>query len=175
MSRRLSLIPIILLIWVVGGFAWRLVKPVDTAVHSQMIERELPPFDLAPALAGKPGLKSADLATGKPRLLNVFASWCVPCVGEAPVLDELRRRGVEIDAIAVRDSPDAVSTFVQRYGDPYQRIGLDPQSNAQIALGSSGVPETFLIDGRGVIRRQYIGPLTAANVPEVIGQMWALK
>jgi cytochrome c biogenesis protein CcmG/thiol:disulfide interchange protein DsbE len=175
MSRRLALIPIILLIWVVGGFAWRLVKPVDTAVHSQMIERELPAFNLAAAVSGKPGLNSADLATGKPRLLNLFASWCVPCVGEAPVLAELRRHGVEIDAIAIRDTPEAIGAFLGRYGDPYQRIGVDPQSVTQIGLGSSGVPETFVIDGRGVIRRQYIGPLTDANVPEVVQQLAALK
>lgn len=175
MSRRLALVPIILLIWIVGGFAWRLVKPSDPAVHSQMVEKELPVFNLAAAVPGKPGLKSVELATGKPRLLNLFASWCVPCVGEAPVLAELRRRGVEIDAIAVRDTPNAVGAFLQRYGDPYQRIGVDPQSGAQIALGSSGVPETFVIDGRGLIRRQYVGPLTAANVPEIVEQLAALR
>jgi cytochrome c biogenesis protein CcmG/thiol:disulfide interchange protein DsbE len=175
MSRRLRLIPIILLLWIVAGFAWRLIRPVDPAIHSQMVERALPAFDLAAGVPGKPGLNSGEFATGKPHLLNLFASWCVPCVGEAPVLGELRRRGVEIDAIAVRDTPDAISAFLGRYGDPYQRIGVDPQSDTQIALGSSGVPETFLIDGRGVIRRQYVGPLTAANVPEVVEQLAALK
>jgi cytochrome c biogenesis protein CcmG/thiol:disulfide interchange protein DsbE len=175
MSRGLRLIPIILLIWIVGGFAWRLVKPADPAVHSQMVERDLPAFDLTPAVAGKPGLKSAEIATGKPRLLNLFASWCVPCVGEAPVLAELRSRGLEIDGVAVRDTPEAIQVFLNRYGDPYRRIGLDPQSGAQMALGSSGVPETFLIDGKGVIRSQYIGPLTKANVPEIVAQLAALK
>src|SRR3954453_4017101 len=138
MSRGLRPIPIILLIWVLGGLAWRLIKPADPAIPSQLVERTLPSFALAPAVPGKTGFKSSDLATGQPRLLNIFASWCVPCVGEAPVLGELKRRGVKIDAIAVRDSSDAVDAFVRRYGDPYQRIGLDPQSNAQIALGSSG-------------------------------------
>lgn len=175
MSRRLALIPIVLLVWIIGGFAWRLIKPADPAVHSQMIERQLPVFELAPAIAGKPGLNSTEFATGKPRLLNLFGSWCVPCIGEASVLAELQRRGVEIDSIAIRDTPEAVGMFLQRYGDPYQRIGLDPQSVTQIGLGSSGVPETFLIDGKGVIRRQYIGALTAANVPEIIDQMAALK
>src|SRR3954451_22791836 len=174
-SRRLALIPIVLLIWIVGGFAWRLVKPVDTAAHSQMVEKELPTFNLAAAGPGKPGLNSPELATGKPRLLNLFGSWCVPCVGEAPVLTELKRRGVEIDAIAIRDTPDAVVAFLNRYGDPYQRIGADPHSETQIGLGSSGVPETFLIDGHGIIRRQYIGPLTTANVSEIVQQLAALK
>jgi cytochrome c biogenesis protein CcmG, thiol:disulfide interchange protein DsbE len=175
MSRGLRLIPIILLLWLVAGFAWRLVKPADPAVPSQMVERSLPEFHLSPAVPGKAGLSSPDLATGKPRLLNIFASWCVPCVGEAPVLTELNRRGVEIDAIAVRDSPDAINAFLGRHGDPYQRIGSDPQSEAQIALGSSGVPETFVIDGRGIIRHQYIGPLTAANVPGVLHELEQLR
>jgi cytochrome c biogenesis protein CcmG/thiol:disulfide interchange protein DsbE len=131
----------------------------------------VPPFELAAAIPGKGGLKSSDLVTGEPRLLNIFASWCVPCVGEAPVLAELRRKGVKIDAIAVRDTPEAISAFLREHGDPYERLGTDPRSNAQMALGSSGVPETFVVDGRGVIRRQYIGPLSAANIPGVMEQL----
>ncbi|MEA3081818.1 MAG: cytochrome c biosis protein CcmG, thiol:disulfide interchange protein DsbE [Sphingomonadales bacterium] len=171
MSRGLRLIPIILLLWFVIGLAWRLVKPGDTAIPSQMVERQVPRFQLPAAIGNKPGLASADLATGQPRLLNIFASWCVPCIGEAPVLRELQRRGVRIDAIAVRDTPGALNAFLARNGDPYERIGADRQSEVQIALGSSGVPETFVIDGKGVIRRQYIGPLNASNIPGVLGEL----
>lgn len=175
MSRGLRLIPILLLLWLVAGFAWRLVKPADTAVPSQLVERSLPQFQLAPLVAGTPGLSSADFARGKPRLLNIFASWCVPCAGEAPVLRELARRGVEIDAIAVRDTPDAVSAFLVNHGNPYARIGSDPQSATQIALGSSGVPETFVIDGHGIIRHQYIGPLTSANITGLLRELEQLR
>ena len=171
MSRKLRLIPLVLLLWLVAGLAWRLVKPADTAVPSQMVARPVPAFALAPAIRGKPGLAAADLATGQPRLLNVFGSWCVPCIGEAPVLAELKRRGAKIDGIAVRDTPDALAAFLARNGDPYERIGADRQSEAQIAFGSSGVPETFLIDGKGVIRRQYIGALTASNIPGVLHEL----
>ena len=175
MSRGLRMIPIILLLWLVIGLAWRLVKPADTAIPSQMVERQVPAFALAPIVDGKAGLTASDLATGQPRLLNIFASWCVPCTGEAPVLAELKRRGASIDGIAVRDTPDALAAFLARNGNPYERIGSDPQSSAQIALGSSGVPETFLIDGRGVIRRQYIGPLNASNIPGVLGELEQLR
>ena len=171
MSRGLRLIPIVLLVWLVIGLAWRLVKPADTAIPSQMVERPVPRFQLPAAIDGKPGLASADLATGQPRLLNIFASWCVPCVGEAPVLRELQRRGVAIDAIAVRDTPEALTSFLARYGDPYERIGADRQSTVQIALGSAGVPETFVVDGKGVIRRQYIGPLNASNIASVLREL----
>jgi len=175
MSRGLRLIPIILLLWLVAGLAWRLVKPGDPAIPSQMVERQVPHFQLPPAVGGKPGLATGDLATGQPRLLNVFASWCVPCIGEAPVLRELQSRGVKIDAIAVRDTPDALGAFFSRHGNPYERIGSDRQSEAQIALGSAGVPETFVIDGKGVIRRQYIGPLSRANIPGVLRELEQLR
>lgn len=171
MSRGLRLIPIILLAWLVAGLAWRLIKPSDPAVPSQLVSRQLPAFALPAALPSKPGLASTNLASGEPRLVNIFASWCVPCAAEAPVLAELKRRGVAIDAIAIRDTPDAITTFLARNGDPYQRIGSDRQSEVQIALGSSGVPETFVVDGRGIIRHQYVGPLTAANIPGVLQQL----
>ena len=77
----------------------------------------------------------------------------------------------KIDAIAVRDTPDAIAAFLAEHGDPYERLGSDPRSNTQMALGSSGVPETFIVDGKGVIRRQYIGPLTKANIPGVLEQL----
>ena len=175
MSRGLRLIPILLLAVLVVGLAWRLVRPPSPAVPSQMVERPVPQFALPPALPTKPGLKSADLANGHPKLVNIFASWCVPCAGEAPVLQELKSRGVTIDAIAVRDTPDAITAFLAQYGDPYEAIGSDPRSNVQIDLGSSGVPETFVVDGHGVIRRQYIGPLSVSNVPDVLQQLADVK
>lgn len=175
MSRGLRLIPIILLLFVLSGLAWRLIKPSDPAIPSQMVERSLPQFALPPAVSGKAGLNAADLTTGQPHLLNIFASWCVPCASEGKVFQELQRRGVSVYGIAVRDTPDALSAFLARNGDPYGRIGADRQSDVQIALGSSGVPETFIIDGHGVIRRQYIGPLTSSNIPGVLQELGQLR
>ena len=168
MSRALRLLPIILVIWILGTFAWRLIQPNDPTIRSQLVNREIAAFDLPAAVPGTPGLKSADLATGKPRLLNLFASWCIPCVGEVPVLAELRRRGVEIDGIAIRDSSTGVKTFIDRYGNPYRRIGSDPTSRAQLALGSAGVPETFVIDGKGVMRLQHVGPIYENDIPIIL-------
>jgi cytochrome c biogenesis protein CcmG/thiol:disulfide interchange protein DsbE len=170
-SRGLRLIPIVLLVWIVGGLVWRLVKPPSPEIPSLMVNYPVPQFELAPALPGKPGLTTADFANGGPHLLNVFASWCVPCVGEASVLNELRRRGVKIDAIAVRDTPDAIAIFLAHNGDPYERLGADPQSNVQMSLGSSGVPETFVVDGHGIIRRQYIGALSTSNIAGVLREL----
>ncbi|MEA3041441.1 MAG: cytochrome c biosis protein CcmG, thiol:disulfide interchange protein DsbE [Sphingomonadales bacterium] len=142
--------------------------PSDRAIRSHLIGRPLPEFALQPAVPSHPGLGAADLRTGRPRLLNVFASWCGPCVVEAPQLIALRRRGVPIDAIAIRDRSEDVAAFLARYGDPFERIGSDPNTQVQIALGSSGVPETFVIDGRGTVRYQHIGPIAENDVPALI-------
>jgi cytochrome c biogenesis protein CcmG, thiol:disulfide interchange protein DsbE len=171
MSRGLRLIPIILLVWILIAFAWKLIQPEDSTVRSQLVNREVPQFALPAGFAGTPALSSADLATGEPRLLNFFASWCVPCIAEAPILERMKEQGVKIDGIAVRDSPEATAAFLGRHGNPYQRIGADRHSNVQLALGSSGVPETFVVDGRGVIRFQFIGPIGSADVPTVMREL----
>ena len=131
----------------------------------------MPQFVLQPAVPGIPGLSSADLATGEPRLLNLFGSWCIPCIAEAPVLEELRGKRAKIDGIAIRDTAAGVSAFLKSRGNPYERIGTDPNSNAQLALGSVGVPETFVVDGKGVIRFQHIGPIEPNDVPDILAKL----
>ncbi len=171
MSRWLRLVPILLLALVVGALVWRLANPQDTRVPSRLAGQPVPQFALPPALANKPGLASSDLATGQPRLLNVFASWCVPCIAEAPVLSELKRRGVAIDAIAIRDRPEDVAAFLASHGDPFDRLGSDDNSRVQLALGSSGVPESFVVDGRGIIRYQHIGPIEPKDMALILAEM----
>lgn len=175
MSRALRFLPLLILVVIVGALAWRLSNPAEDKITSQMIGRPVPAFALAPATAGKPGLSSANLATGRPRLLNVFASWCAPCIAEAPLLTDLMRRGVPIDAIAVRDRPEDVAAFLVRNGDPFERIGADPESRVQLALGSSGVPETFVVDGRGIIRYQHMGPIEPSDVATIVREWEAAK
>ena len=153
---------------VIAVIAWGLYQPADRTVRSAMVGKPLPDFALAPLLPGKPGLTSADFRQGKPRLLNVFASWCVPCIAEAPQLMTLKAAGVPIDAIAIKDTAPAVTGFLRANGDPYARIGSDVHSRVQLALGSSGVPETFVIDGRGVIVAQHVGDLRADDVPGLL-------
>ena len=111
------------------------------------------------------------MATGKPRLLNIFASWCIPCAAEAPQLGELARLGVEIDGIAIRDHREDLAAFLARYGNPYARIGADDVSAVQLAMGSSGVPETFVIDGKGTIRYQHIGDIRADQIPMILQKL----
>lgn len=148
-----------------------LMKPASHEVRSAMIGKPLPDFSLPPIIPGKPGLGSAAFRQGKPRLLNVFASWCIPCAAEAPQLARLKAQGVPIDAVAIRDTGRDITGFLARYGDPYERIGDDPESAVQLALGSSGVPETFVIDGQGKILLQHIGEIRAEDVPEILAAM----
>ena len=175
MSRVLRFLPLVVLLAFVVAVAWRLNRPAEEEIRSQLVGKPVPAFALAAALPGKPGLASTDLAKGQPRLVNVFASWCVPCIAEAPLLLELKRQGITIDAVAVRDRPEDVAAFLSRHGDPFERIGSDPQSEVQLALGSSGVPESFIVDGRGVIRYQHMGPIEPEDVAELLRQWKAAR
>lgn len=148
-----------------------LVRPADREVTSAMIGKPLPAFDLPAASPDRPALASGDFAKGAPRLLNVFASWCVPCAAEAPQLDALARAGVPIDGVAIRDRPEDIARFLARYGNPFARIGRDDISEVQLGLGSSGVPETFVIDGKGTIRYQHLGPIMEGDVATILGEL----
>ena len=171
MSRALRFAPLALLLILLAGLVWRLATPMQTAVPSKLEGKPIPDFALPPGLAAKPGLSSRDLATGKPRIVNIFASWCVPCITEVKILQQLRAEGAMIDGIAVRDRPTDIADFLARNGDPYERIGSDEQSEVQIALGSSGVPESFIVDGRGIVRYQHIGPIEASDVPMILTRL----
>jgi cytochrome c biogenesis protein CcmG/thiol:disulfide interchange protein DsbE len=171
MRNLLIWLPLALLLAFVGLFASGLFRPDDRIIHSRLVGQPLPSFALPAGASDRPPLASAQLATGKPRLLNIFASWCVPCAAEAPQLMALKQAGVEIDAIAIRDARPDVDRFLARYGNPYARIGLDARSAVQIALGSSGVPETFVIDGQGRIAHQHIGDIRADDVPMILQRL----
>src|SRR4051794_9134294 len=109
MMRPIHWVPLAVFALFIVTAAWRLAAGNDDTIRSHVIGQPIPAFALGPAVPGQAGLGSGDLKTGKPRLLNVFASWCVPCGVEAPQLMELNRRGIPIDAIAIRDRPEDVA------------------------------------------------------------------
>lgn len=175
MKRLILWVPLGIFLLFIVIVAAGLHSPSDRTIRSRLVGKALPAFSLPPALAGRPGLETADLTTGRPRVVNVFASWCVPCIAEAPQLLELEKRGIPIDAIAIRDRPEDIAQFLERWGDPYRRIASDTDSRVQLALGSSGVPETFVVDGEGVIRYQHIGDIRPENVPDIVAAYEAAK
>jgi cytochrome c biogenesis protein CcmG, thiol:disulfide interchange protein DsbE len=164
-------VPLVIFLALIALMLSRLLSPAQTAVDSKLVGQPLPEFSLPPAQAGRPGLDSKVFRNGKPHLLNIFASWCIPCRVEAPQLARLKAMGVPIEAISVRDTPENLEAFLGEYGDPFQRIGADDDGKVQLALGSSGVPETYVIDGDGVIRYQHIGEIRADQLPLILQKL----
>lgn len=171
MSRALYLVPLALFLFFAGVAGYMLTQDKNQFVPSQMIEQPLPEFTLAPAMEGIPGVSKSDFVGGSPRLLNIWASWCVPCIAEAPHLETLKQQGVEIVGVAVRDDPQAVAGFLSRHGNPYSKIGADDISSLMIEIGASGVPETYVIDAAGNIRYQHIGDVRAETVPLLLEKL----
>lgn len=173
MRKLLIWAPLALFLGVAIVFASGL-KPTDRTIRSALIDKPLPEINLPPILADKDGIKGG-FGEGKPRLINVFASWCLPCIAEVKQLMKLKEMGVEIDGIATADTPDAMQAFLQEHGDPYARIGDDRNRSAQFSLGSAGVPETFVVDARGRVIKQHIGDIRAEHIPELLAALEAGK
>jgi cytochrome c biogenesis protein CcmG/thiol:disulfide interchange protein DsbE len=169
MRRKLILwLPFAIVVGLFAAFYLGLRNPSDHVIPSKQVGHPLPEFATGPALPGQPGAATADYRDGKPRLLNVFASWCVPCVQEIPILVQLKAAGAEIDGLAIHDTTPALEKFLAENGNPYTRIGNDLDGKAQVALGSAGVPETFVIDGSGKVVYQHIGVVTEGDMPKLM-------
>ena len=137
-------------------------------IPSVLIDQPVPEFDLPPLKDDKPGLASADL-TGEVSLVNVFASWCVPCRVEHPILMRLAERDdVAVFGLNYKDKPEDAKAWLAELGDPYGRIGADRDGRVGIDWGVYGVPETFVVGRDGRIRYKHVGPLTAEAVAERI-------
>ncbi len=143
----------------------------EQRVVSRMIDKPMPALDLPAGSSSNPALSTGSLADGKVRLVNVFASWCAPCIAEAPQLMALRQRGILIEGVAIRDARPDVDLFLSRHGNPYDRIGLDARSTLQFYLGSSGVPETFVVDGKGIIRHQHMGAIMPQDMETILQKL----
>ncbi|WP_395458889.1 DsbE family thiol:disulfide interchange protein [Azospirillum melinis] len=179
MRRLLYLLPFLLFIGV--GIAFFLGFERDPRdIPSALIDKPAPTFEL-PAIPGQMvqgqpvqgqpgagGLSSARLA-GDVTLVNVFASWCIPCKAEHPVITRLsREQGVTVYGINYKDKPEDALTWLSRNGNPYAAIGADQDGRVSIDWGVYGVPESYLIDRKGRIRFKHVGPLTPQVVEEQI-------
>ena len=175
MARRaLYLLPLLLFALVAGYFLWGLASGRNpNLVPSALVDQPAPAFDLPPIDGfDRPGLATADLADGEVALVNFFASWCIPCRAEHPLLMELAESGdVRILGINYRDKPEDARRWLGQLGNPYERVGADGRGRTGIDFGVSGVPETFVIDRSGRIRYQHIGPLMAQDIEDKIAPM----
>ena len=175
--RLFHLLPLGLFVCLALIFLLRIQSGVDpSAIPSALVRQPAPAFDL-PALtgAGVPGLKRADLV-GKVTVVNVFASWCVPCRQEQPELNALARQfagndRVQLVGINYKDQPDKAQAFLDEVGNPYSAIGSDRDGRVGIDWGVYGVPETYVVDASGIVRHKFIGPLTEQSGTEMRRQI----
>ncbi len=169
--RLAYVIPLAIFLFILGLGGYMLTQPKTETIPSAMIAKPLPDFELPPATVGVEGATREDFVGGEPKLLNIWASWCIPCIAEAPQLEALKEEGVEIIGIAIRDTPEDVTRFLERHGNPYTRIGADEISALMLEIGASGVPETYVIDGQGNIRYQHIGDIREEHVPLLLEKL----
>ena len=168
--KILALIPLAIFAALGGFFASGLFRDNPSALPSTFIGRPAPALELT-ALPGKPALTSAILTDGEVKLINFWASWCVPCRVEHPQIQALSEI-VPVYGINYKDqrdaSPDAALGFLEELGDPYAAIGADDTGRTGIEWGLYGVPETFVVDGAGIVRLRYAGPITASVMQDQI-------
>ncbi len=166
-SRRslLVVLPLVAFVALAGLLLLRLFAGDASRLPSALIGHPVPAFALAPVDGlDKPGLATVDLAHGEVTLVNVFASWCVPCRQEAPALMLLAQTGTKIVGIAYKDQPENTRRFLGTEGDPYAAVGADVSGRTGIDFGVYGVPETYVVKGDGTITAKIVGPLTEDNI-----------
>jgi cytochrome c biogenesis protein CcmG, thiol:disulfide interchange protein DsbE len=177
-TRRplLVFVPLAVFAALAALFVIRLYSGDASLLPSALIGREVPAFAMPPVegLPDKPGFSDADLRQGKVTLVNVFASWCVPCHQEHELImrlsedPALARAGVRLFGLAYKDEPANIRGFLAEAGDPFAKIGADRKGRTAIDWGVYGVPETFIVKGDGTIAYRFVGPITEESYRDVI-------
>lgn len=172
--RLLVIVPLAIFLLLAALFLFRLDSGDPSRIPSALIGRPAPQTELAPLEGltrdGKPvpGLMTQDFK-GNVTLLNVWASWCVPCHDEAPLLMQLAGdKRIRIAGINYKDQPDNARRFLGRYGNPFAAIGTDSNGRAAIEWGVYGVPETFIVGRDGRIAYKLVGPITEENLEKLL-------
>jgi cytochrome c biogenesis protein CcmG, thiol:disulfide interchange protein DsbE len=174
MRRLAYLLPVLVFAALVGWFWLGLAPGRDPSlVPSVMIDKPAPDFALQPLDASDHGLATADLK-GKVTLINFFASWCVPCRAEQPLLLALAQdKRLEVDGIAWKNKPEDAAGFLAELGNPFAHVVIDQTGRTFIDFGAYGVPESYLIDRQGRIRFRQVGPLTQEVIDRQLKPMIA--
>jgi cytochrome c biogenesis protein CcmG/thiol:disulfide interchange protein DsbE len=168
MRRFLFIAPVLLFVGLAVYFATPLLRGIDPSViPSPLIDKPVPSFDLPPLPGYQKGLSTADLK-GQVQIVNIFASWCVPCRAEAPALMALKQMNIPIRGIDQKDRPEDALEYLKELGDPYVSIGMDIDRKVSIDWGAYGAPETFIIDAEGRIRYKQAAPITQDDIDNTI-------
>lgn len=174
-SKRLVMLPVALFLGLAGLFFFALFAGDPAKLPSALIGKPAPVTSFA-ALeglvdAGKPvpGFDSAGLARGQVTFVNFWASWCIPCVQEHPLLIDLAKRtGIPVYGVNYKDTTEAARRFIGRYGNPYRSVGIDPLGRGAIEWGVYGMPESFLVDGAGRIVYKHVGPISRESLEKQV-------
>ena len=170
----LILLPLVAFLALAALFFYRLGTGDPSRIPSALIGHPVPPTDLPPlpglerAGSAVPGVNNATFQ-GAVTLVNVWASWCVPCHDEVPFLEQLSKdKRIQVVGINYKDAPDNARRFLNRYGNPFAATGRDEAGRTSIDWGVYGVPETFLIGRDGRIAYKLVGPITAENLSHTL-------
>ncbi len=160
----LLLLPLVALIGLIAVFALNMDRD-PSLVQSVLIDKPAPEFSLAPVAGlASPGFDTASL-NGQVTVVNVFASWCIPCRDEHPLLVALKQQtDVKLVGINQKDAPENARAFLDALGNPYDAIGADSTGRVSIEWGVYGVPETFVVDPQGIVRFKHIGPISPQSL-----------
>ncbi len=169
-SKFITFLPLIFMGLLAALFIWGLKfnpngpKHIPSALIGKKIEFTLEKMEglNGPDSKPMPSFSSSTLANGKVSIVNVWASWCVSCRAEHRFLDRLAKRsGIDIYGLNYKDTASAGRKFLTRFGNPYKAVGMDRRGRVGIDFGVYGVPETFVVDGKGIIRYKIPGPVDA--------------
>lgn len=165
-------LPVLLFVGLVAVFGASLVRSGSTPQELQaatLVGKPAPQFSLPALDAATQAFAPRDLAAGHVTILNVWASWCVPCRAEAPGLAQLATlKGVALYGLVYKDTSAKARGFLDETGNPYSRIDIDRDGLAGIEWGLTGVPETYVIDGHGIVRLHYAGPLVGDALDQIV-------
>jgi cytochrome c biogenesis protein CcmG/thiol:disulfide interchange protein DsbE len=171
--RLRFVLPALVFLLLAGAF-WYVLGQMESGrydgrvVPSAMLNKPMPAFRLEPPDGRFEGLADTDIR-GRVAIVNVFASWCAPCLIEHPILVELSRdKRILVVGLNYKNDPKQAVAWLEEHGNPYARIGADRQGKAAIEWGVYGVPETFIVDANGIIRYRQAGPLTPQLVREEV-------
>ena len=178
MRRALLILPLLIFLVLAGFFLSSLMSKeagvTELELPSPLLDKLFPSFDLPSVLDDQTRITQADLKG--PALVNVWATWCVACKVEHPVLNRLASQGVVIYGVNYKDQADAARRFLGRYGDPFTAVGIDPLGRGAIEWGVYGMPETFVIAPDGTIAYKHVGPITETSLQnEVIPAIEAAR
>lgn len=161
MSRWIYLVPVLAFALIAFFLFKSLTAPAPQTIPSALINKPVPDRTLVALDAQTQGFGPADFRQGKVILVNVFSSTCIPCRQEAPALDRLAKQpGITLYGFVWKDKAQSARAFLDEVGNPFIRIGFDGDGKAGLDWGVYGWPETYVVDGKGIIRFKYIGALS---------------